>query len=107
MPEIEEWYQRSLDPFTGVEGEDLVKLPQRRRQRGLGMEKCRHCHEDIHILYEENRIDEGKIALDPGATADGEWYILQKIAHRKRPCDNHPNLVFFRRHRCLDFMEIE
>lgn len=104
MSEVEEWDQLALD-IPGGPGEQKI----RKTRRALPIKPCLLCKKPVlqpwlsgtgaattKVWYAGQRIK-----LDPEAVPDGDFYVVNKTAHRRFPEDIHPSFVFYVEHDCI------
>jgi hypothetical protein len=95
--------QTAMDLGPGLEPvEKIIKS-----RRALPVTKCQLCKKDIlqPWLSGTGRGFTGaggvRLKLDPVGVPDGEYFTVNKTAHRRRTEDLHPSLVFFNEHDCI------
>ena len=101
MSEVEEWNQLALD-IPGGPGE--VKI--RKTRRALPIKPCGLCKKPVlqPWLSGTGTLAKGsghRLKLEPEAVPDGEFYVVNKTAHRRFPEDIHPSFVFYVEHDCI------
>jgi hypothetical protein len=97
--------QTAMDLGPGLEPqEELIQ-----HRRALPITNCQLCKREILQPWLSGSHDDGdavwfsgrRLKLDPHGIPDGTYFLINKTAHRRRPEDLHPSLVFYVEHDCI------
>lgn len=97
--------QTAMDLGPGLEPHEVAI----KHRRALPVTRCSLCKKDILQPYLQGTGSAAsktyfggvRLKLDPDGIPDGDFYVVGKIAHRRRPDDLHPSLVFYVEHDCI------
>lgn len=107
--ETELEYAQASMGFENV-GEEIVKI---KRRHALPIHPCGLCKKPIvepylsgssdavTIIRGQKVISGTRLKLEPEPVVGGEFFVVGKIAHRARPEDMHPSLLFYMEHQCI------
>jgi len=101
------WFQQTLDPFTGTQGEVEVEPT---KHHGVTTVKCRQCGQQVISCYTDqgDAYNPKTIKLSPELRPGGTWFLSGekgKIARRAAELASDNDFPLYYEHNCPGFKE--